>query len=163
MLTTGHLSGELFLDDCTVDCDLHAYFPETYVPGASERMMLYRELDSLERDAQIEAFRQRMNDRFGPLPPEGEELLRIVPLRALGRRAGAERMVLKDRRMTLYFVQNPESAFYQSDTFGRSISYMSKHFERCRLSEANGKRRMTVTSVHNITQVITILKDISEL
>lgn len=112
---TGHLSGELFVDDCTVECDLHAYFPETYVPGATERMMLYRELDSLSTDEQIADFRHRMEDRFGPLPPEGEELLRIVPLRALGRKAGAERLMLKNRRMTLYFVSNPDSAYYRSD------------------------------------------------
>lgn len=93
---TGHLSGEMFVDDCAVECDLHAYFPETYVPGATERMLLYRELDSLSTDEQISAFRQRMEDRFGALPPEGEELLRIVPLRALGRKLGAERLTLKN-------------------------------------------------------------------
>ena len=158
MRTTGHLSGELFVDDCTVECDLHAYFPETYVPGASERMMLYRELDSLESDAQIEAFRQRMNDRFGPLPPEGEELLRIVPLRALGRRAGAERMVLKDRRMTLYFVQNPESAFYQSDTFGHIIDFATRSVGRCRLHEANGRRRMVIADVPSVECALLTLR-----
>ena len=117
------LCGELFVEDCSVECDLHAYFPETYVPGATERMMLYRELDSLTTDEQIAAFRQQMLDRFGPLPPEGEELLRIVPLRALGRKAGAERLTLKNRRMMLYFVSNPDSAFYRSNTFGRLIDY----------------------------------------
>ena len=124
---TGHLSGERFVDDCTVECDLHAYFPETYVPGATERMLLYRELDSLSTEEQIADFRHRMEDRFGPLPPEGEELLRIVPLRAIGRQLGAERLTLKNRRMTLYFVRNTESAFYQSDTFERIINLSLIH------------------------------------
>ena len=155
---TGHLSGELFVYDCTVECDLHAYFPETYVPGATERMMLYRELDGLSTDEQIAAFRQRMEDRFGPLPPEGEELLRIVPLRALGRKAGAERLTLKNRRMTLYFVSNPDSAYYRSDTFGRIIDYATNSYRRCRLDESGGRRRMTVSDVTSVESALKALR-----
>lgn len=154
----GHLGGELFVDDCSIECDLHAYFPETYVPGATERMMLYRELDSLTTDEQIAAFRQRMEDRFGPLPPEGEELLRIVPLRALGRKAGAERLTLKGRRMTLYFVSNPASAYYRSDTFGHIIDYATHSYSRCKLDERSGHRRMTVNDVPNVEAALTVLR-----
>ncbi len=161
---TGHLSGELFVDDCTVECDLHAYFPETYVPGATERMMLYRELDSLSSDEQqISAFRQRMEDRFGALPPEGEELLRIVPLRALGRKAGAERLTLKNRRMTLYFVSNPDSAFYRSDTFGQIIDFASQSYKRCRLDEVNNHRRMVVNDVTSVEAALNVLKQMLDV
>lgn len=156
----GHLSGELFVDDCTVECDLHAYFPETYVPGATERMLLYRELDALSTDEQIAAFRKRMEDRFGPLPPEGEELLRIVPLRAMGRKAGAERLTLKQRRMTLYFVSNPDSAFYRSDTFGRIITFATNSYRRCKLDETAGKRRMTVNDVPTVEMALLAMKTI---
>lgn len=156
----GDLGGEFFIDDCTVECELHAYFPETYVPGATERMLLYRELDSLSTDEQIAAFRQRMIDRFGPLPPEGEELLRIVPLRMLGRKAGAERLTLRKRRMTLYFVSNPESAFYQSKTFERIIEYATNSYKRCKLDEAGGKRRMTVNDVPSVEMALLALRTI---
>lgn len=156
----GDLGGEFFIDDCTVECELHAYFPETYVPGATERMLLYRELDSLSTDEQIATFRQRMIDRFGPLPPEGEELLRIVPLRALGRKAGAERLTLRKRRMTLYFVSNPESAFYQSKTFERIIEYATNSYKRCKLDEAGGKRRMTVNDVPSVEMALLALRTI---
>lgn len=155
---TGHLSGELFVDDCTVECDLHAYFPETYVPGATERMMLYRELDSLSTDEQIAAFRQRLEDRFGPVPIEGEELLRIVPLRVLGRKAGAERLTLKNRRMTLSFVSNPDSAFYRSDTFGRIIEFATNSYQRCRLDESKGHRRMIVNDVTSVEAALKVLQ-----
>lgn len=157
------LSGELFVDDCAVECDLHAYFPETYVPGATERMMLYRELDSLETDEQIEAFRKRMEDRFGPLPHEGEELLRIVPLRILGRKAGAERLTLKQRRMTLYFVSNPDSAFYRSDTFGRIIQYATNSYKRCKLDESNKRRRIIINDVPSVETALLTLKTILQV
>ena len=157
---TGHLSGEIFVDDCAVECDLHAYFPETYVPGATERMLLYRELDSLDSEEQIKAFRSRMEDRFGPLPQEGEELLRIVPLRALGRRLGAERLTLKSRRMTLYFVRNVDSPFYKSDTFGRIINYATASYQRCRLDESRGHRRMIINDVPSVELALKTLQHI---
>ena len=156
------LSGEMFVDDCTVDCDLHAYFPETYVPGDTERMLLYRELDSLNTDEQIAAFRQRMEDRFGTLPPEGEELLRIVPLRALGRKLGAERLTLKGRRMTLSFVSNVNSPFYQSDTFGRIIQFATTSYSRCKLDESRGHRRMIVNDVPSVECALITLRRILE-
>lgn len=159
---TGHLSGERFVDDCAVECDLHAYFPETYVPGATERMLLYRELDSLASDEQIADFRHRMEDRFGPLPPEGEELLRIVPLRALGRKLGAERLTLKARRMTLYFVRNTESAFYQSDTFERIITFATNSYQCCKLDENRGHRRMIINDVPSVEAALITLKRINE-
>lgn len=157
---TGHLSGERFVDDCAVECDLHAYFPETYVPGATERMLLYRELDSLSTDEQIADFRRRMEDRFGTLPPEGEELLRIVPLRALGRQLGAERLTLKNRRMTLYFVRNPESAFYKSDTFERIINFATNSYQRCKLDENRGHRRMIINDVPTVEAALLTLRNI---
>ena len=143
------LSGEFFVSECTIECDLHAYLPETYVPGASERMMLYRELDSLSNDEQINDFRKRLLDRFGALPKEAEELLRIVPLRNLARRAGADRLVLHNRQMTLYFVQNTDSPFYRSAAFTRIIEFAAASPLRCKLDESKGRRRMTITQVPN--------------
>lgn len=156
------LSGDVFVDDCSVECDLKAYFPEDYVPGSSERMLLYRELDALNTDEQLAAFRRRMEDRFGPLPPEGEELLLIAPLRRLGRRAGAERITLKSGRMMLYFVSNTDSPFYRSESFGRIINYATTNFRRCKLDEQKGKRRMTVRDIKSVQQALNIMQQLTE-
>lgn len=160
---SGSLSGELFVSDCSVECDLHAYFPENYVPGATERMLLYRELDSLSGQQEIDAFRKRMEDRFGKLPPEGEELLRIVPLRALGRKAGAERLTLKNRRMILYFVSNPESAFYRSATFERIITYATQSYRRCKLDESPKHRRIIINDVPSVEMALVTLRTILQI
>ncbi len=93
------------------------FFPDDYVPSSSERMLLYRELDGLERDEDVEAFRLRMKDRFGEIPEEGEELIRVVTLRRLGKCLGAEKIFLKAGRMVLYFVQNEKSAYFESKAF----------------------------------------------
>lgn len=154
------LSSEMFVDDCSVECDLHAYFPEDYVPGSSERMLLYRELDGLTTDEQLAAFRQRMLDRFGPIPPAGEELLRIVPLRREGRKLGCERLTLKGGRLTLYFVSNPDSPFYRSAAFSSVIGYATAHFRRCELAEQKGKRRMLVRDVPTVEAACAVLDGI---
>ncbi|MBR1712839.1 MAG: transcription-repair coupling factor [Alloprevotella sp.] len=163
-----------------IECDLHAYLPETYVPGASERMMLYRELDKLseEREAPdttalnpspgggrwegATAFRRRLEDRFGPLPEEAEELLRIVPLRKLGGRLGCERLVLKGGRMTMYFPADKEHPFYQSPTFDAVIQYAMANFRTCRLFDDGGRRRMTVRPVTSVRQAMEILQGIAQ-
>ena len=115
------LSGEGFVDECSVESDLELLFPNEYIPSSSERMLLYRELDKLELDKDVEAFRARLLDRFGKIPPEGEELIRIVPLRRMAKRMGIEKVFLKAGRMTLYFVSNLESPYYQSEAFGKVI------------------------------------------
>lgn len=149
-----------FAVECNVECDLHAYLPETYVPGASERMLLYRELDGLESDADLEAFRARLLDRFGPLPSEAEELLRIGPLRRVGRRCGAERLVIKDRVMTLYFVGNAQSPFYRSATFGRILAFATDPagMRRCALGEKKEKRYLRIKNVPSVEAAVALLE-----
>ena len=120
------ISGEEFVDECTVESDLELLFPNEYIPSSSERMLLYRELDKLELDKDVETFKAKLVDRFGKIPPEGEELLRIVPLRRLAKRLGVEKVVLKAERMTLYFVSNLDSPYYQSVAFGKFIEYMAR-------------------------------------
>lgn len=156
------ISGDDFVDDCAVESDLEMYFPDNYVPGSSERMLLYRELDNIERDEELEAYRQRLIDRFGPVPRQGEELMLVVPLRRVGRRLGCEKIILRQGRMQMQFVSNTQSAFYQSAAFGRVINYIGYHPRRCNLKEKNGKRSMVVSQVASVKKAVEILKDIDE-
>ena len=154
------ISGDEFVEDCAIESDLEMYFPETYVPGSSERMLLYRELDNIADDAQLEAYRQRLADRFGPVPPQGEELLQVVALRRYGKRLGCEKIILKQGRMQMQFVSNAESAYYKSQAFGKMLSYIAQHTRRCNLKEVKGKRSMVVTGVPTVGEAVAILKDI---
>lgn len=157
------VDGTQFVNECQLDSDLAMSFPEEYVPGSSERMLLYRELDGLDSDKQVEQFRQRMQDRFGTIPEEGEELIRVVTLRHLGKYFGTERIVLKGGRMRLYFVQNPESAFYQSRAFGQLISYATASIARCRLAEKDGRRTMLFFDVHSVREAVDLLHNIQKV
>ena len=154
------ISGEDFVSECQVESDLELLFPNEYIPSSSERMLLYRELDGLELDKDVLEFKARLEDRFGKVPHEGRELLRIVPLRRLAKRLGAEKIFLKAGRMTLFFVSNPDSPYYQSAAFGKVIGYMGMNPRYCNLREQNGKRSMVVKNVENVETAVSILQEI---
>ncbi len=155
--------GDDFVEECSLESDLQMSFPDDYVPGSGERMLLYRELDGLERDEDVEAFRQRMKDRFGEIPEEGEELIRVVTLRRLGRHLGVEKIFLKAGRMLLYFVQNARSPYFASKAFGQCIAYAASNAHRCNLREADGRRSMVVREVRSVKEAVEILRQISDL
>ena len=156
----GQISGESFVDECQVESDLELLLPADYVTGSSERMSLYRELDGLTLDKDVADFRARLEDRFGSVPPETEELLRIVPLRRLAARLGVEKVFLKGGRMTLFFVSNLDSPYYQSQAFGKVIAYMMQYTRRCDLREQNGKRSMSIKDVRSVEEAVGILREV---
>ena len=155
------LTGDDFVDDCAVDSDLEMYFPDSYVPGSAERMLLYRELDHLDRDEEVEAFRQRMIDRFGPIPKEGDELIHVVGLRRVGKLLGCEKILLKGGAMQLQFVSNVDSPFYRSKMFSRVIAYATSHIQDCALKEKNNKRILRISHVKSVEQARSLLDMIS--
>ena len=155
------LTGDDFVDDCAVDSDLEMYFPDSYVPGSAERMLLYRELDHLDRDEEVEAFRQRMIDRFGPIPQEGDELIHVVGLRRVGKLLGCEKILLKGGAMQLQFVSNVDSPFYRSQMFSRVIAYATSHIQDCALKEKNNKRILRISHVKSVEQARSLLDMIS--
>ena len=153
-----------FVDDCALESDIEMYFPDLYVPSDSERMLLYRELDNLanrnDLNAALEAYRSRLKDRFGAIPDVAEELIRVVPLRVYGKQLGIEKILLKQQKMYLYFVSNPNSPYYQSDAFGKVLHYMTQNVRRCNLRETNGKRSMVVSDIPSVEAALTICRDI---
>ena len=153
-------SGEDFVEDCLLETDIPMAFPDYFVPGSTERMLLYRELDGLETDEAVEAFRRRITDRFGAIPEEAEELIRVVRLRRLGKYFAAERIMLKNQRMRLYFVKDDDSPFFQSPAFGQCIAYYSLHPADCRLDEIKGRRSMLIQNIGSVHEACALLEEI---
>ena len=153
-----------WVSDCALESDIEMYFPDQYVPSDSERMLLYRELDNLagsnHLDNDLEAYRRRLVDRFGAIPDVGEELINVVPLRVLGKQLGIEKLMLKQGKMFLYFVSNPDSPYFQSEAFGRILDYVSRHPRQCNFREANGKRSVVISSVPSVIAALTICREI---
>ena len=152
------LTGDMFVEDCAVESDLEMYFPETYVPGSSERMLLYRELDNIEREDDLVAYRKRLVDRFGPVPPEGEELMQVVVLRRIGKHLGCEKVMLRQGVMTLQFVSNQNSPFYQSKIFGGIIRYVMDNPHRCNFKDSHGHRLIKIANVPSVSEAVHVMK-----
>ncbi len=152
------LSGADFVDDCSVESDLEMFFPDTYVPGSAERMLLYRELDNIASEDDLQAYRKRLIDRFGAVPSQGEELMRVVLLRKLGRQLGCEKIILKQGTMSMQFVSNQDSPFYQGKTFGRIIDYVMNNARRCNFRDAHGHRLIRIAGVPSVAEALTVMK-----
>lgn len=146
-----------YVDECTVETDLDLCFPDSFVPDGSERILLYRELDSMEREADIQRFRDRLQDRFGQIPKQADELIRLVTLRRMGRELGVEKIYLKADRMSLFFVSNPDSPYYESEAFGAILAYAGQNPMTCRLREDGTKRSLLITQVPDVEHAIGIL------
>ena len=161
-LNSPPLQGEVgeWVSDCSLESDLEMYFPDQYVPSDSERMLLYRELDGLQTDEQLAAYRTRLIDRFGKVPHVGEELMQVVPLRRYGKSLGCEKIVLKQNRMTMFFVSNATSPFYQSEAFDRILQYVASNPRRCNFREVNGKRSMQIGDIPTVEAAVKLLSQI---
>jgi transcription-repair coupling factor (superfamily II helicase) len=152
-----------FVTDCTIDTDLELMFPATYVPQENERITLYRELDNMQTDAEVEAFETRLVDRFGPVPDMARELIRIVPLRRTARTLGIEKVALKQGKMYVYFVGQSNVAYYQSRAFGRILTFAQSNPRRCHIREVNGRRSFLIDDVATVTDALDILRNITIL
>jgi transcription-repair coupling factor (superfamily II helicase) len=149
---------QTYVADCTVESDLELLFPDSYVPGSSERMSLYREMDNLESENDIKAFETRLIDRFGPIPKVSTELIEVVRLRRHAKNLGMEKIVLKNGQMICYFVSNLQSTFYQSTAFDGILRYAQNTMKNTKLREQNGKRSLVVKNVENIGMALVQLK-----
>ena len=153
-------NNDMFVKECFVESDLELLFPALYVPDSNERILLYRELDSLTESREIEAFRARMKDRFGAIPKEGEELIRMVSLRHEAQRLGVEKIYLKGGRMNLFLVDTRNERYYTSETFGAMMSYIPTSQFNCKVREGDGRCIITVENVKNIETALAFVEEI---
>ena len=154
---------EDFVADCVIESDMELLLPADYVPQESERISLYQELDSIERELDLQAFKTRLQDRFGKVPQVTLELLRIPRLRRLARKLGIEKVALKQGYMYTYFVDDSNKAYYQSPMFGRMLHYLQQHPRQCAIREKNGKRSFSFSNVTSVEQAVDILQQILDL
>ncbi len=149
-----------YVADCVIESDMELLLPADYVPTESERISLYQELDGIERELDLQAFKARLIDRFGTIPAVTAELLRIPRLRRLARRLGIEKVSLKQGKMYTYFVDESNKAYYQSEMFGKMLGYLTAHPRRVQIRERNGKRSFAIADVDTVESAVAILQEI---
>ncbi len=154
---------ESYVSDCVIESDMELLFPATYVPQESERISLYQELDNMERAVDVLQFRNRLEDRFGKVPKEAQELIRIVTLRRLARTLGIEKIALKQDKMYLYFVGEQNIAYYNSNAFGRILHFLQQNPRRCVLRENKGRNSMMIHKVPTVEEAVSLLTTMGSL
>lgn len=149
-----------FVSDCFVESDLELLLPESYIENVAERISLYRELDNITTDSELNTFVKRLEDRFGILPKQVEDLILMLRLRWLAKSLGFERFILKNEQMVLYFVGNKDSAYYQSEIFGNVLRFIANNPNCCKLREQNNKRSMLIQNIKTVSMAYQLLSNI---
>lgn len=156
-------TGSEYVRETYIESDLELMFPPTYIPNDSERVSLYRELDKMEEERDILAFTERLKDRFGKVPKEGKELIRVVRLRRMAKMLGMEKVILKKGQMSIFLVTNPESLYYESEAFDKLLGFIQKHPRECTLREQNGKRSIVIKNVPTVEVACNYLDEIGKV
>ncbi len=149
-----------YVNDCLIDTDLELLFPDEYIPGVSERMLLYRELDNLETEEQLLEFERSLIDRFGKLPPQSSELLEVMRLRWLAIGLGMEKIILKNKKMICHFVPDQQSQFYQTPVFGKILQFIQTNQKICKMKEGENRLTLTFDHIKTIIEAKQILEGI---
>lgn len=159
-ITESPQDGYLFVSDTSIETDEEIIFPEQYISSVSERMKLYRDLDNIQDEAQIDVFRDQLIDRFGKLPDVSEELLNVVKIRLAAQRIGIERIVFKNKQPIFYFVSDKDSAFYQSPIFTAIIGWYQQNNKKAKLKENNDKLMLMPTGISTMRKMFELLVEI---
>ncbi|MBL7682428.1 MAG: transcription-repair coupling factor [Flavipsychrobacter sp.] len=149
-----------YVSDCTIDTDLEILIPDSYVESITERLSLYTQLDDIEDDDKLNAFATELQDRFGPIPPQVQELFTTIRCRSIAKELGFEKLILKNEQMRLYFVSNPDSPYFESDTFNHIMSYIQKHTNNARLKQVGKNFMLLVDRMKTMGDVLWFLDGI---
>ncbi len=152
----------LFAGECVVESDLELFFGPLYVPDSNERILLYRELDSITNERDLAQFRTRMIDRFGKIPVEGEELIRMVTLRRKAQEFGIEKIYLKGGRMRLFFVDENNKTFYESDTMGFILLFVKSTQFPCALSREQHRMSIVIDNIKSVETALAFMQDLEK-
>ena len=155
-------SADKYVSECVIESDMELLFPPDYVSNTSERILLYQELDNIESESEVKAFTERLKDRFGRIPRQALELIRIVTLRRLAKGLGMEKVALKQGKMNLFFVSDEKSNYFQSPVFGKIIEFVQREPKRAVLRENRGKRILTIDYIDSVAAAVEVVERIAD-
>ena len=150
--------GEKFVEDCTIETDQPAFIPDDYIDINAEKIRIYKMLDSLTDDREIDSLASRLEDRFGKLPQEVQNLLIVVKLRNLGTSTGFERIIVKNGMQIMFFVNNPMSGYYTSKEFEKVLERVNQNPTLYKFNQDSGKLRTVSRGVDSLDKALQILK-----
>ena len=154
---TAKSANENYVKDCTIETDQQAMIPDSYIDVTAEKIRIYKELDSTTSDAQLDALVKRLEDRFGPMPPEVQSLIYVVRIRHLGEKLGFEKVIVKNGIMIAFFIYNPMSPYYREETFSRILKRVSEMDRLFELKNTDQKLRIIARNVNTMAEAYSLL------
>lgn len=147
-----------FVKDCSIDTDLEILIPDSYVESITERLSLYSRLDNCETEQDLVNFHAEMNDRFGPVPPHVEDLFITVRVRKIAVELGFERMFLKNETLKCFFVSNPDSLYFQSETFNGILQFLQTATNKAKLKQVGKNGILVVENIGTMDELYRFLR-----
>jgi transcription-repair coupling factor (superfamily II helicase) len=151
-----------FVKDCTIDTDLEILIPDSYVESITERLSLYTRLDNCESDDELVQFQQELNDRFGPLPPQVVDLFTTVKARVIAVELGFEKMLLRNNLLKCFFVSNPDSPYFQSETFNQILMFLQKGTNKAKLKQVGKNGILVVEQISDMSELFQFLSQMHQ-
>ena len=151
-------SSDNYVSDCTIETDQLALIPDSYIDMTSEKIRIYKELDSLTSEKEIEQMKKKLSDRFGAIPEELSRLFDIVRIRQTGQKLGFEKIIIKNGVMIAFFIYNPLSQYYRSDRFSKILENISLNPNIFELKQNDNKLRIFVRNVDSLAKAYEFLK-----
>lgn len=146
-----------YVKDCSIDTDLEILIPDKYVESITERLSLYSRLDNCETEKDLEAFHAELQDRFGPVPAEVEDLFATIRCRKLAVELGFEKMFLKNETLKCFFVANPDSPYFQSNTFNQLLQFLQTGTNKAKLKQIGKNGILIVDQIRNMNELYQFL------
>ena len=146
-----------YISDCTIETDQLALIPDSYIDMTAEKIRIYKELDSLTSDKEMDTLKLRLTDRFGALPEEVLRLFDIVRIRQSGQKLGFEKIIIKNGVLIGFFISNPLSQYYKSDRFAKILENITANPKLFELKQNDSKLRIFVRNVDSISKAYDIL------
>ena len=158
---SGRKGPESFIEDCTVETDQQALIPDSYIDITAEKIRIYKQLDGMSSDREIDRAKVGLADRFGEMPPEAENLFTVVKIRNLGGRLGFEKVIIKNGMMIMFFISNPMSPYYKSKTFSGVLSRINQNDRAFNLKQTDGKLKIVSRGIDSLDKAFETLKKLS--
>lgn len=152
-----------YVKECLIETDLEIMLPDRYITNITERLSLYKELDSLESEDELLKFQDKLIDRFGPVPQQTQELINTIRLRRSARKLGFEKITLKNNLMTATFITNKESPFYESTIFNKVLQFIQVYQQTVRMKEVNEKLSLTFKNIDSVSKAIEAIVPLEEM
>lgn len=152
-----------FVSECRIETDFELLIPNEYVSNITERLSLYKELDSLETDEELEAFKDRLKDRFGTIPTQTIELVEVIKLRRMAKTLGFEKLILKQGKMIAHFAAVENSDYYQSELFGKLIAHLQRYEKNCRIKQTPERLSLVFAPLKTLSAVSKLMLELFQI